>query len=247
MTASVVRPARRPHGDGCRPVRGRAKVRAEQASLLLRPVLRTLPGSALIGSGAAAIGLVVAMTGDAGVAEVNFDRRLVALRAAAVVLSMGLGFALTDPAATTVAASPASLLYRRAHRLALAVVVSGAFWALAIEAPQGGIGSLHLPPSDLRTEVLAMASLAVMVAAVAGRFVPDALEGVAAGPSVVVVAVGSMFLPSRWRLFSDGPGSPAWRHAHHVWALVAVGAIAMTVSATADPWAWRRPRRSRPG
>jgi hypothetical protein len=223
--------------------RSRPIVRMRQARQLLHPSLRTFPWTPVVASGVVAVALVVGLTGDTGTADDNLARRILALRVAAVLLSIGVGFVLSDPAGQTVASSPTSELFRRAYRFAIGAAVVAAFWAIARAAPQGPIDALRVPTADLRTELAAMASLSVMVAAAAGRFLPDAFEGMAAGP-VVVVAIGSAFLHDRWKLFSDTPGSAAWTHAHHAWAVVATGAMLVTMLMTVDGWAWRRHGRT---
>jgi hypothetical protein len=110
------------------------------------------------------------------------------------------------------------------------------FWVLVLAAPQAATGSMRLPAGDLSKELATLAALSVMVAGVAGRFVPDALEGVATGPVLVGVVLGTAFLHDGWRLFDEGPGSPQWRHSHHVWALIGLAAAAATAVATFDGW-----------
>ena len=95
-------------------------VRESRASVLRVRVTPTVP--TIIG-GLFAVGAIVA--------RMSTGRDLAEIYALAFVVSTaGLGFALDDPAAETVAASPTPLARRRIHRVAIAVTITAATWLI---------------------------------------------------------------------------------------------------------------------
>lgn len=190
--------------------------RARQAALLALPFARTLPWVALLA--AAALALAVVRLGDA---------QTLHLRLAALALCIGGAFLLDDPAAETIESVPASLLFRRLLRLALALPVLAAAWALVVRSAG------HVPAWELTLELGALLAVALALAARAG--------GVAAGPTLLVLFGLAALLPSRWALLVPGPEDPRWSAAHGRWALVLAAGLAAVVWASLDPG---RPRRS---
>lgn len=188
---------------------------ALQAAALSRSVARTLPWAALLG--AAALALAVVRLGDTQTLHV---------RLAALALCIGGAFLLDDPAAEIVESVPASLLFRRLLRLALALPVLTAAWALVLHSAG------RAPAWELTLELGALLAVALAVAARAG--------GVAAGPTLLVLFGLAALLPGRWALLVPGPEDPRWSAAHARWALVLAAGLAAFVWASLDPG---RPRR----
>jgi hypothetical protein len=155
---------------------------------------------------------------------------------AALLLALALALVLDDPAAATLAASPTPLRRRRALRLAVALPLLAAGWAMVgwAAAPTGG----GLFPPGWATLVLAtFAGVVLASAAVAGR--DGGLGGAAAGPALLAFAVAAALLPGRWALLPvDGR--------ERRWQLLLALALVVLLAASADPAA-RRPWARRAG
>jgi hypothetical protein len=102
-----------------------------------------------------------------------------------------------------------------------------------------GTGGL-LPIWGLTVEMVAMMMTGMAIAALATRWVPEGLGGVAAGPTLLVLLGAAAFLPYRWTLFPDSLGDPQWSAAHARWAVILVLATVLFVYFSRDPAA-RRP------
>jgi hypothetical protein len=193
-------------------------MRARQALLLIRPLLRTLPLAPLAAAGACGL-LVVHLEGDL----------LLRLRAAAVALCLGAAFALDDPAAQTTAAAPTPLLFRRLLRLALVLTFVAVLWASLIAYADDA-------PRALALELAAMLAFGLAASALAFRFAPDGRGGLAGGSALLVfLAAAGLALPDRWTLFASAPGDPGWTTSHGRWALVLAFGLLVLVHASLDP------------
>ena len=193
--------------------------RVRQAVLLVRPTTRAIRWHPLLAGSAVGFGLLFlarhAPTGSPG--------RITQVRIAAGALCLGAAFILDDTASDTVASSPTSRLYRRAHRIVLALSVIGALWTLLL-----WFGNAPASPVGLTVELAAMLAVTLAAAAIAGRVVREDLGGVAGGPSLGLLLACSALLPARWTLFAAVPSDPRWGASHWRWALLfALGIIGL--------------------
>jgi hypothetical protein len=92
-----------------------------------------------------------------------------------------------------------------------------------------------LPIWGLTLEMAAMMMTGIAIAAIATRWVPEGLGGVAAGPTLLVLLGAAMFLPDRWTLFPGSMDDPQWAAAHVRWAVIAVLASLLFVYFSRDP------------
>jgi hypothetical protein len=176
---------------------------------------------------------------------------IIPLRMAALLLCLGAVFLLDDPAAVTVASVPSSLRYRRSLRVLLVSPIVAAAWiGQLVYVFVHTTNLLHrdteglLPVWGLTLEMVAMMMTGLAIAAVAARWVPEGLGGVAAGPTLLVLLGAAMFLPGRWSLFVGSADDPQWFASHIRWAVVAVLATLLLHYASRDPAAGR-PRLQR--
>lgn len=158
---------------------------------------------------------------------------LLAARLAMTLLAIGAGFALDDPAAATLAASPTSLPRRRATRCGLAV--AGAAAGLAVIAAGArlwsGQSAEGVPPTALLLEGAALCALALAASAVSIGWRGAASGGPAAIRAVLLFFLIDMVVGRRfpdWSL-QTAPGSPTWSQSRWLWAAV-LGAAAATLA-----------------
>jgi hypothetical protein len=187
---------------------------------------RALPRSAVLGgcSVAALLPVVAWPSLDTG-------SGLLVLRGTAVLLAVAVTFAVDDPAADVLAASPTPLRQRVMVRVALAVAVAGAAWtaAAAVVAARD-----HVPVAGLTLEVLALAMVGIAVALALQTWGGATDPGILTAPVVAGAVLAANLLPSRWALLVAGPGGPEWEQAHRRWAAVLVVAVVAARLATAD-------------
>lgn len=193
--------------------------RVRQAVLLVRPTTRAIRWLPLLAGSAVGFGLLFlarhAPTGSPG--------RITQVRIAAGALCLGAAFILDDPASETVASSPTPPLYRRAHRIVLALSVIGALWLMLL-----WYGHAPASPVGLTVELAGMLALTLAAAAIATRILREDLGGVAGGPALLFLLACSALLPSRWALFAAVPSDPRWGASHWRWALLlALGTIGL--------------------
>lgn len=205
---------------------------ARVALIALRPTLRSMPWLPLLAAAASA-GVAMWLI-DPSAGEV---RALVALRVTALLLAAGAAFALDDPAAATLAASPTALRVRRAHRLVPVGAAWGLLWALAVVTTAGA--GMAVPLAIPTVEAGAMLALALAVAAVAAPHVPEGRGGVVAGPALTLATVGvlmAQYLHPRWAtLFALSPGGPEWDAARIRWIVLLATALVTLAVTSLDP------------
>lgn len=201
-------------------------IRARQARLLVRSLLRTVPLVPL--AAAAACGaLALSLEGDV----------VFLLRLAAVALCTGAAFALDDPAAVTTASTPTPLLFRRLLRVALMAPLVVAIWALLLAYAGESVRTA------LTLELAAMLAVTLAVAALATPHMADGRGGLAAGPALLaLMAVAALAVPGRWTLLAKA-GDPRWAASHVRWGFVLALAVGAVVYASLDPGRHRRVRR----
>jgi hypothetical protein len=144
--------------------------------------VRSTPTAPTIIGGLLAIGTItIRMTTGHNLAEIY--------ALAFVASTAGLGFALDDPAAETVAASPTSLARRRIHRVCIACAITLTTW-LMIAGVVATSDTQRLPTYDVIIEVAALAAMALATSALVQR-----RTQAPGGPTAaLVVLVGPAFL-----------------------------------------------------
>jgi hypothetical protein len=163
----------------------------------------------------------------------TLDLRL-AIGGAAVAATAG--FALDDPAAVTLAASPSSLRRRRAHRVAIVLVVAGTWWIGVVEYVTVRAGRFPLVDRTLLFGVLVAIALAT---AAAVAHLGERTGGGIAGVVVTLGAFATTFLPPRtWLPLPNSPDAPG---ATGRLLAVAVATVAVLWIASRDPAGRRIP------
>ncbi len=160
-----------------------------------------------------------------------------------VITSFGVGFALDDPAAVTLDASPTARRARIATRVGLLSVVVGAGTAVQIAVATNEAVGLTLPIGSWLVQQAAFVALTLVASLIAQRTLPDNMGGAAAAPTslflVMALAAQSM-LPEP--LIGQFPGSPRFGN----WWYVLGAAVLALGLLTRDPGArpWRRVLRA---
>lgn len=190
----------------------------------------TLPGAAAV---AAAILLIAAQTDGWGGGP-----PLSELRLGAVALAATLAFALDDPAADTLAASPTPLRSRRLWSLVLAVGALGALWAglLGLSGallPAVADACLAVVRAPLTLELGLLGVTGVALGTVATRRLGGGAGGIVAGPGVVLVFFALVAVLG-W--LPGSPLDPAWSELHRRMLLSALVLTLVVVWATRDLW-----------
>lgn len=169
---------------------------------------------------------------------------LAAARTAIALLAIGAGFALDDPAAATLAASPTSLPRRRAVRCALAVAGAAAGLGLIMAGARLWSGeAAGAPLTAVLLEGAALCAVALAASAVSIGWRGAASGGPAAIRAVLLLVlvdtVTSRSFP-KWSL-QAAPGSPTWSQSRWLWAAVLAAAMATLAWQSKDPAArWGR-------
>lgn len=193
-----------------------------QAALAARPTARTIRW-ALLGPVAGIASLMVWSGSRKG-----GDPLALHLPAAGMLLAIWVGFQFTDSAASTVAASPMTLLRRQALRVPLAVAPIAVVWALlCLQADTGP------KTATLGALFLALAFVAVGTAAAGERIL-----GPGRGGPAVVAGLFLVFgvMPVMFRVaWSLDPVLDSWHHLYgrFLW-IAAIGMLAFFV-ASLDP------------
>lgn len=156
---------------------------------------------------------------------------------AAACVAIGLSFVLDDPAASTLACSPSTLLQRACMRLALALPAAVTAWLVLLAA--WGSGNGLLPTRD---DLLLFATLTAVVLAVEATSTRhQTTGGFVAAPALLALALIARVLPEPLTLF------PVAGHTSRWWGLLGVS-TAIVVLALRDPgrhW-WRAGARADP-
>ena len=148
-----------------------------------------------------------------------------------VASTAGLGFALDDPAAETIAASPTSLARRRLHRVGIVGAITVATW-LVIAGVVATSETQRFPVYDVLIEVAALAAMGLATSALVHRRT-QAPGGPAAA---LVVLIGPAFLYGvvfrDVRLF---PSLVPGQDLRERWIWIALAGTALLVRASSDP------------
>ena len=152
------------------------------------------------------------------------------LQAVAILLASAAGFALDDPAASILGASPTSLLRRRLRRLLVVWLPVGLLWG-ALVWLQGTEGV-----EETRTLLAMFAGLAALTTAIAGVVARRrSLGGPVAAPTLLVILFLSTVFPPRWRPLPMGdiPGGLAQISLR--WSAAAVVGMLVFLWSSRDP------------
>lgn len=193
------------------------------APALLIRVTTTLP--TVFGGLAALVAVIAQLSHDSD--------GLLTLYALALVLSTaGVGFALDDPAAEFLAASPVPLQRRRAIRIVVVgTIVLGTWMSIALAAAIARVWDVF-PIGDIALELVALSSISLAASALVQRGTGGPGGPTAALVVVVAPAVMSALTFRNIRLFpSLVPGSPL----HERWSWLALIAIAALIRTSRDP------------
>lgn len=169
------------------------------------------------------------------------------LIATMILTSAGAGFALDDEAATTLEASPTTLLTRRALRVVWLVALIGAGIVVQVIAVATVMPVHPGAFGDLLLEDAALVAVTLAVSAIAQRLLPERVGGIAAAPTgfLLLATVAVLGTSDPW--LSPIPGA---QHSDR-WGLVLAGGVALVAWFSRDPAGWRhrwrtpRPRRGR--
>jgi hypothetical protein len=172
-------------------------------------------------------------TGDA---TTGTSQMILRLRIGAVLIGASAAFLLDDFAAESLAASPSTLRFRLALRVAVTMPVLVGAWTVLVwmgrsrsSSPEGSaaLGGLGL-------EFWAMVAVALAGTALAQRFSPGP-DGVTGACALLVLVAAAQALPPDWTLFVPAAQDPAWGPSHRRWSLILGTALAGLVVATRDP------------
>lgn len=213
-------------------------LRLRTALALARPLARAIDLRPLLAAGVMAIGVVALLAREelAGTAEL-----VTGLRMAGVLLGIGVAFVLDDPAAATTAATPASVLLRRAVRATLPLPLVGVLWAATfVVADRAG-----LPAPALTLELATVLALVHLLSVTTQRVTASTAGGTAASGLLLGLAAASLLMnPLR------GPwvpyGEPAWNRVHVLWSVALLAVLLLVAWLSAAPARrWRPVRRHR--
>ena len=204
------------------------EIRESRASALH---LRSTPTVPTILGGLIAVGTIIA--------RMSTGHELAEMYALAFVASTaGLGFALDDPAAETVAASPTPLARRRIHRVSIAGTITVATWLL-VAGVVATSDTQRFPTYDVIIEVAALAAIALATSSLVQR-----RTQAPGGPTAaLVVLVGPAFLHGV--VFRDVrvfPSLVPGQDLRQRWIWLGLVAAVVLVLASRDPAGRRRVR-----
>ena len=199
----------------------RVEIRGSRASALRVRSTQTVP---TIVGGLIAVGTIIT--------RISTGHDLAEIYALAFVASTaGLGFALDDPAAETVGASPTPLARRRIHRVAIVGVITAATW-LVIAAVVATSDTQRFPTYDVIIEVAALAAIGLATSAMVQR-----RTQAPGGPTAaLVVLVGPVFLSGV--VFRDVrvfPSLVPGQELRDRWIWLALAGAAVLVLTSRDP------------
>lgn len=202
--------------------------------MLVRTQLRVMP------RGAPAATVVMAMFVTAVFLKPwdGHSLSLTAARTAIAMLAIGTGFALDDPAAATLAASPTSLPRRRAARCALAVAGAAMGLGLILAGARYWSGeAASAPLTAVLLEGVALCAVALAASAVSIGWRGATSGGPAAIRAVLLLVLVDTVTSRRFPKWSlqASPGSPTWSQSRWLWAAVFTAAAVTLAWQSRDP------------
>lgn len=168
------------------------------------------------------------------------------LQMSAILLAIGVGAALEDPAFDLLGGSPSSLLRRRGWRVLVIAPPTIVMWSTLLlwHGTSGGQETLTLVAM-----FAGLLGLSLGIAGYAGRRT-SGRGGTIAAPLVFVTIIVSSIIPARWRPLPLGDVPGGWLALQERWAGVAVvGVLILLISSRDAARRVTRPRRGagRPG
>ena len=198
-----------------------AEIRESRAVALRARSTPTMPTT--IGGLVALSTIITCMTTGHNLAEIY--------ALAFVASTAGLGFALDDPAAETVAASPTSLGRRRIHRVCIATAITVTTW-LVIAAVVATSDTQRFPTYDVVIEVAALAATSLATSAL----VQKRTQAPGGPTAALVVVVGPAFLYGVvFRSHRVFPALVPGQDLRVRWIWIALACAALLVLASRDP------------
>lgn len=213
--------------------------RTVQLRALLPALVRSARWQPLFGATVAAVVLLWWRRADVG----DPVGAVWLLRAVAVLLALGLVFALDDRTRPTVAAVPTPLWWRASMRLLVLGLPAAVVW-VAVLAWVGSHVDGTLPVAGLTVEAATLAAVGAAVAGALAAWRGTSEPGGYAGPVLLGLALTLPRLPERVAL-AVLPGA-GWGGAHARWSsLLALAAFVLLAGLRdpASPWL-RRPRQA---
>jgi len=218
-------------------------IRPQTAVALSGPTVRSIRWQPVLGAAGAAAALMFLTTRTRmvfGAPVPDVGERVLWLRLAALLLAMGAAFLLDDPSEESTRHVPTTVLARRLLRVTIALPVLAVVWAALLWiALHASIVEQPFPVAAVTLEAAGLVALGLAAAVGLRAFVPERLGGVAAAPALLVlvgIAYSLQYLPGHLLLFPLDPADRvAWRHAHDLWRLVALGALLALVALSLDP------------
>lgn len=176
------------------------------------------------------------------IARMSTGHDLAEIYALAFVSSTaGLGFALDDPAAETVAASPTPLARRRMRRIAIVGAITVTTWLLIAGMVATSADTQRFPTYDVIIEVAALAAIALATSALVQR-----RAQAPGGPTAaLVVLVGPAFLYGVvFRNVRVFPSLVPGQDLRQRWIWLGLVAAVVLALASRDPAGRKRVRRN---
>ena len=219
--------------------------------LLVRPTIRTIRWSTILGGAVAAQFVLWAARGELSREP---EIQVVPLRVAAVLLCLGMTFVLDDDAGATVEPVAVSLMVRRGLRVLVATPViatawGAALWAASRLAASGShvwvVAPRPLPVAALTLEASALLAVTLAAGAVGTRSLGHGKGGVAAGPALLAFVMATASIQRYWPLFPSDASEPGWAAAHVRWGLILVVGVLVLAWFSFDPARRSRTPRGR--
>ena len=177
-----------------------------------------------LGGGLVAIAAIIAQLGR--------GRDITQMYAFALLVSTaGIGFALDDPAAEMVAASPSTLARRRVVRIVLAATFTLVAWTM-IAVAVGASPAERFPAAEIVMELIALAAMGLATSAAVQRH-----TGSPGGPTAALaVLVGPVFmLGVVFRDVRVFPSLVPGQDMRERWVWVAIAALVALLRTSRDP------------
>ena len=212
---------------------------------LIRPTVRAIRWGGIVGASLPAAFVVWHFHNqpfpDAGASTFG-------LRAAAVMLAMGLAFVLDDPTEDTTGPAPVSILTRRALRIGLALPPVLLLWLVLRAYAGGAVGEEGIPAWPLTLEFLTFCAAGLAGAAAGARILSDRLGGLAGAGAIALSALVLAVFPWAFGLLTRIAGTPQHDAATPWWWMLAVvfALVWWRMSTPQGTRLVRLPRRSPP-